>query len=183
MTETSTVDSRAARSVPGRDDGATTTQKGRVVESIVAASLVLASNGRLSPYLPFADDDGIDLILFDKCTSSVLPVQVKGWAAAQTGRSGVIQFDIRKATIRPFYRSILLAIRLDPVTYGIQQAWTVPMEKVAEIATEKDKIYAMCASTRAQSRDRCSMYRSDSLPELTRRLTGMLNDRMDHRHE
>jgi len=42
----------------------TQTQIGSIGEVTVAAQLMLLSNGRLSPFLPFADDDGIDLFIF-----------------------------------------------------------------------------------------------------------------------
>ncbi|MCH8158120.1 MAG: hypothetical protein IID18_10300 [Nitrospinae bacterium] len=44
--------------------GITTTQIGAIGEHIAASQLMLASQGRLSPFLPMADDDGIDLLIF-----------------------------------------------------------------------------------------------------------------------
>ncbi len=41
----------------------TDTQIGTIGEMTVASQLMLASDGRFSPFLPFADDDGIDLIV------------------------------------------------------------------------------------------------------------------------
>ena len=55
----------------------TDTQIGTIGEMTVASQLMLASGGRFSPFLPFADDDGIDLIIYDKVTGISLPVQVK----------------------------------------------------------------------------------------------------------
>ena len=48
--------------------GLTSTQKGTVNEYLVAALIVLASSGRLSPFVPLSDDHGIDLIALDKAT-------------------------------------------------------------------------------------------------------------------
>ena len=39
----------------------TSTQKGAIGEAIVGAQLMLASNGRLSPFRSIADDDGTEL--------------------------------------------------------------------------------------------------------------------------
>ena len=55
----------------------TQTQIGSIGEVTVAAQLMLLSHGRLSPFLPFADDEGIDLIVSDKLTGESLPVQTK----------------------------------------------------------------------------------------------------------
>lgn len=44
----------------------TSTQIGAIGESVVAVGLTLTSQGRLAPFKPFADDDGIDLLIYDK---------------------------------------------------------------------------------------------------------------------
>ena len=55
----------------------TSTQIGAIGEDIVASGLMIASHGRLSPFQPVADDDGIDLLIYDKKTGKALPIQVK----------------------------------------------------------------------------------------------------------
>ena len=52
----------------------TSTQIGAIGEAIVAAELTLASGGRLAPFKPFADDDGIDLLIYDKVTKRALKI-------------------------------------------------------------------------------------------------------------
>ena len=54
----------------------TSTQIGAIGESVVAVGLTLTSQGRLAPFKPFADDDGIDLLIYDKETKRALPIQV-----------------------------------------------------------------------------------------------------------
>ncbi len=71
----------------------TDTQIGTIGEVTVAAQLMLASGGRFSPFLPFADDDGIDLIVYDKVTGISLPVQVKARTSAKLGKSDTILFE------------------------------------------------------------------------------------------
>ena len=51
----------------------TATQKGAIGESIVAIQLIVESGGRLSPFEPLADDDGIDLLIYDKQTGYSAP--------------------------------------------------------------------------------------------------------------
>ena len=55
----------------------TATQKGAIGESIVAIQLILESGGRLSPFEPLADDDGIDLLIYDKETGTLCPSSSK----------------------------------------------------------------------------------------------------------
>ncbi|MEQ8282918.1 MAG: hypothetical protein RIC04_14270 [Parvibaculum sp.] len=62
----------------------TSTQIGAIGEAAVASALILGSGGRLAPFRPFADDDGVDLLVFDKVTRKAVPVQVKA-APASTG--------------------------------------------------------------------------------------------------
>lgn len=53
------------------------TQIGAVAENPVANALMVESAGRLSPFSPVADDDGIDLLIYDKESGRALPAQVK----------------------------------------------------------------------------------------------------------
>ncbi len=72
----------------------TSTQKGKVTEQLVASALLIASNGRLTPFVPLADDHGLDLIVLDKVTRRSISIQVKS-AIANASR-GTVQFDVRK---------------------------------------------------------------------------------------
>jgi hypothetical protein len=49
------------------------TQIGVLAENLVANE----PEGRLSPFQPIADDDGIDVLIYDKITGNALPVQIK----------------------------------------------------------------------------------------------------------
>ena len=91
----------------------TQTQVGTIGEVTVAAQLMLGSDGRFSPFLPFADDDGIDLIVYDKVTGVSLPVQVKARTSATLGKSDTVVFDVRRKTFGGHAGAFLLAILLD----------------------------------------------------------------------
>ena len=52
----------------------TSTQIGALAENVVANELMIESGGRLSPFQPIADDDGIDLLVYDKVTGNALPI-------------------------------------------------------------------------------------------------------------
>lgn len=62
------------------------TQKGTIGELIVSAGILEASNGRLSPFRPVADDDGLDLLILDKDSRCTLPLQVKPARRRPPGR-------------------------------------------------------------------------------------------------
>jgi len=136
-------DTRARRAA-----GTTSTQVGKACETLVACSLMLASRGRLSPFMPLADDDGLDLILLDKLTAKTILVQVKGWTSPDAGDHGIVQFDVRKKTIRGHYGSLLLAVRVDLKEVRITQSWVMPMAAVPDLASDKRDIFAIRASTK-----------------------------------
>ena len=71
----------------------TQTQIGTIGEVTVAAQLMLGSNGRFSPFLPFADDDGIDLIVYDKVTGASL-------------QNGLLSIDLERPMVEPQVRTI-----------------------------------------------------------------------------
>ena len=73
----------------------TSTQKGTVTEHMVASLLMLASGGRLSPFMPMSDDHGIDLIVLDKITNISLAIQIKS-AIANPNRSSASALDALK---------------------------------------------------------------------------------------
>lgn len=60
------------------------TQIGVIGENLLANAVMKASDGRLSPFRSIADDDGLDVLFFDK----------------QTGNSGAMQLKCRTFTIR-----------------------------------------------------------------------------------
>lgn len=75
----------------------TSTQIGSIAENLVANALMVASHGRLSPFWPVADDDGIDLLIYDKESGRALPAQVKSRTVALkrrgSAKSGEVVFS------------------------------------------------------------------------------------------
>jgi len=53
------------------------TQKGAIGEMMLAAALTCYSDGQLCCFQPVADDDGIDLLIYNKATRLTLALQVK----------------------------------------------------------------------------------------------------------
>ena len=141
------------------DMGLTSTQKGTVTEHMVASLLMLASGGRLSPFMPMSDDHGIDLIVLDKITNISLAIQIKS-AIANPNRS-TVQFDVRKATHAAFANRYLLAVLFEPDKFAIAKFWLIPMADVPTIAIEQATKFALSPSTSPTSRDRYHSFRYD----------------------
>ena len=155
----------------------TSTQIGTIGEVTVAAQLMLGSEGRFSPFLPFADDDGIDLIVYDKVTGISLPVQVKARTSAKLGKSDTILFDVRRKTFSDHDGEFLLAILLDMAGGLIKRAWLIPMSELSSVARVGAKKLSITPSAKEQSKDRYTPYRCTDMAEVARRLAAYLDRR------
>jgi hypothetical protein len=154
--------------------GLTSTQKGKVNEYLVAASIVLASSGRLSPFVPLSDDHGIDLIALDKVSQHSIYLQVKS-AVANLKRK-TVQFDVQKSTFRPVPNLLLLAVLFEPATVSVGTSWLIPMSEVPSVSIDQADKYALSPSPIATSRDRYQPYRHEGphalVASLLRRFDG-----------
>lgn len=139
--------------------GLTSTQKGTVNEYLVAASIMLASSGRLSPFVPLSDDHGIDLIALDKASQRSVCLQVKS-AIARSKRK-TVQFDVQKTTFKSAPDLLLLAILFEPATVSVGTSWLIPMAEVPSVSVEQTDKYALTPSTDATSKDRYQRYRHE----------------------
>ena len=142
----------------------TSTQKGKVTEQLVASALLIASNGRLAPFVPLADDHGLDLIVLDKVTRRSISIQVKS-AIANASR-GTVQFDVRKQTYSKVAGEYLLMVVFEPARLALAASWLIPMAIVPDVATEQPEKYALVPSLKATSKDRCRPYRHDDAHAL-----------------
>ncbi|MEM6683802.1 MAG: hypothetical protein AAF607_16325 [Pseudomonadota bacterium] len=145
----------------------TDTQKGAISEHVVAASLMLASDGRLSPYLPIADDDGIDLLVYDKLSKTSFPVQVKSRSKPDKAARGTVQFDVRRATFSE--DGYLLALLFGDGA-SVARSWLVPMHELPSVAGVRKDKFVLTPSPKETSNDRYSPYRCADLEEATQRL-------------
>lgn len=150
-----------------------TIQKGKAVEALVASTLILASEGRLSPYVPVSDDCGIDLLVFDKITHRILPIQIKARIANPSRQT--VQFNVGKATLADLPNRFLLGVLLDPESISMTASWLIPMARLSEVSTEKPDMYSVKPSFSADTRDRCRTYRLDTASELTAAILKAIN--------
>lgn len=151
----------------------TTTQIGAVGESVAATGLVLASGGRLAPFRPYADDDGIDLLIYDKVSKAVMPLQVKSRTKVDNEKAMTVQFDTRKATFSDEGSSHLLALLLDGSELAC--AWLIPMVDLRQVSKESKTKYAVVASAKTTSNDRFTPYRHFSHEDLAKAVIAALS--------
>lgn len=154
------------------DHSLTTTQIGAIGEAVVAVGLMAASGGRLAPFEPVADDDGVDLLLFDKLTGKAVPLQVKSRTGFDDPKTETVQFDVRHSTFAE--RGYSLLALLDGT--AVRKLWLIPGDRLAGVATRKASKFVVVASAKAGSKDRYREFRHDGLAsaaeEILRHIVG-----------
>lgn len=138
-----------------------------MAELAVAAALMLGSDGRLSPFVPLSDDHGVDLVVADKATGRLAPVQVKSWSALPLA-AGRVQFDVKAATAHGGRDTLLVCVHFDPEAAAIRASWVMAMDRVSDLVKLKSGTYALRPSVRPNSRDKFRRYRHATVPSMVR---------------
>ena len=143
----------------------TTTQIGAIGEAAVAIGITLASKGRLAPFKPLADDDGIDLLIYDKVTKRALPIQVKSRTKFDNDKAETVQFDVQKTTYADEGGSHLLAVLMDGT--NLTCSWLIPMTALSETARQGKNKYTIVPSAKSTSKDRYSRFRRNTFSAIS----------------
>jgi hypothetical protein len=147
-----------------------TTQRGAIGESVVATGLMLASEGRLSPYKPIADDDGLDLLLVDKLSRSIIQLQVKCRTRVDNPKAETVQFDVQLNTFAEDGRGYVLGILLDGA--AVRRAWLIPRAELRTVARSSSEKLVVVASAKDGSEDRFRRFRHDGFESVARAILG-----------
>jgi hypothetical protein len=139
---------------------------------------MLGSSGRLSAFTPLADDHGVDLIVFDKQTGVMMPVQVKSWTKAP-GARGTVQFDVQKTTYSGTAESILIAVLFEPAEAVIRMSWLMSMDEIPNKSVSRKGKYALSPSVRPDTSDRYRDFRHDDLQSLVAAVIEKIEVRSD----
>jgi len=137
----------------------TSTQIGAIGEAVIAAGLMLESDGRLAPFKPLADDDGIDLLLFDKETKKPIPLQIKCRRKVDNASAGTVEFDVRCNKVPP--SGYVLTALLDGPS--VRTVWLIPVDAFKALAMRKAEKFVMVACAKRDSEDRYREYRHEGL--------------------
>ena len=148
----------------------TATQKGAIGESIVAIQLILESGGRLSPFEPLADDDGIDLLIYDKETGHSAPLQVKTRTGTVKRNPNIVHFQVRRATFDSNVDGFVLGVLLDPEGTGVVRAWLIPMKDLPGLAGSNERSLVIRPSMKLDSEDKFMPYRYEGIGGVARRM-------------
>jgi hypothetical protein len=145
------------------------TQKGAIGENLLVNVVMKASNGRLSPFKPIADDDGLDVLFFDKETGRSVAIQLK-CRTNTDGRGNTVQFDVREATFKEERYAFLVAALFNKDMNGFVCTWFIPMKDVKTIGNKKPDKYVLTPSRSEGCADKYKEFRCDSDNELTQHI-------------
>jgi hypothetical protein len=148
----------------------TSTQRGAIGESLTAVGLMLASGSRLAPYKPVADDDGVDLLLVDKKSRSIVQLQVKCRTKVDDAKAETVQFDVQVNTFAENAKGYVLGILLNGAV--VRRAWLVPLGELRSVARSSPDKLVVVASAKEESRDRFRKFRHDGFESVARVILG-----------
>jgi hypothetical protein len=104
--------------------GLSESQKGRIIEQLVGATLILQSDGALRVSLPLVDDEGVDLVVGNRSNDKTLLLQIKG--RFSLNRRGYYRADVRRATCVPNPNKFLLFVYYDAAAASLgETCWLV----------------------------------------------------------
>ena len=145
------------------------TQIGVIGENLLANAVMKASRGRLSPFHPLADDDGLDVLFFDKKTGNSVAIQLK-CRTATDGKGNTAQFDVRKATFKEKRRAFLVAALFNKEMTDFICTWFIPIKEITNVGNEKSDKYVITPSKHEDSGDKYRGFRCANADELTQHI-------------
>jgi hypothetical protein len=156
------------------------TQIGAVAENLVASVLMIESRGRLSAFHPVADDDGIDLLIYDKASGTALPVQVKSRSVTlkrsrTKARGDTAHFQFRRSNFNLERLAAAVFILTNEDGYGMRCGWVVPMAEIPQLARKATKTFVIRANSSERSKDKYVKYRCGDAASLCACIQNMLN--------
>ena len=137
------------------------TQIGAIGENLLVNAVMKASDGRLSPFQPLADDDGLDVLFFDKLTGNSVAIQLKCRTVSvrkrnSDERGNAVHFQVRHATFKEARRAYLIAALFNEELTHFICTWLIPMELLPEIGMDISGKYIVRPSKAAGSVSRKS---------------------------
>jgi hypothetical protein len=151
------------------------TQIGAIGENLLVNAVMKASDGRLSPFQPLADDDGLDVLFFDKLTGKSVAIQLKCRTVALKKRGSEerghnVHFEVRKATFNDARRAWLVAALFNEDLTQFVSTWFMPLASLPEVARNSAHKWVIRPSRSAASADRFIAYRCATAETLAQRI-------------
>jgi len=151
------------------------TQIGAIGENLLVNAVMKASDGRLSPFQPLADDDGLDVLFFDKLTGKSVAIQLKCRTVAlkkpgSEERGKRIHFEIRKSKFNEARRTFLVVALFNEDMNQFLATWFLPLSLVPDLARSSGDKWVLRPSSAANSTDRFVDFRCATAELLAERI-------------
>lgn len=151
------------------------TQIGAIGENLLINAVMKASEGRLTPFQPLADDDGLDVLFFDKLTGNSVAIQLKCRTVTirkrnSDERGNVVHFQVRQATFNEARRAYLVAALFNDDLTNFVATWFIPMELLPEVGKDISSKWVIRPSKAEGSADRYTPYRCMTAEDLAERI-------------
>lgn len=158
------------------------TQIGAIGENLLINAVMKASDGRLSPFQPLADDDGLDVLFFDKLTGNSVAIQLKCRTVSirkrnSDERGNAVHFQVRQATFNEARRAYLVAALFNEELTHFVCTWFIPMGLLPEIGKDISGKYVIRPSKAEGSADKYVSFRCMTAEELAQRIIAVCEGR------
>ena len=153
----------------------TSTQIGALAENLVANELIIELDGRLSPFQPIADDDGIDVLFYDKVSGKAIPIQIKARTTTinkpgRQERGNTVHFEVRKATLKDDRNALLLCVLLNESLRFTERAWLMSLSELQELSSDRETKFVIRANKDLATKDKYKPYQCADMHEVAERL-------------
>jgi hypothetical protein len=143
-----------------------------------------ASEGRLSPFQPLADDDGLDVLFFDKVSGHSVAIQLKCRTVTlkkpkSEERGDGVHFELRKSTFNEGRRAHLVAALLNDDLTHFVATWFFPLALLPKVARNAGDKWVIRPSKALASADRFVSYRCLTDTELANRIVYLCQQQLN----
>ncbi len=113
-------------------------QKGKVIEHLIAAACVLQSSGLLRISVPLVDDEGVDLVVTHKITDRTILLQIK--SRFTLSKRKAYRAQVRRVSLRPAPNRFLLFVYYDRMQVRLGETiWLVPTPEFYKLTGNQNK--------------------------------------------
>lgn len=147
------------------------TQIGAIGENLLVNAVMKGSGGRLSPFQPFADDDGIDCLFWDKTTGQSVAIQLKCrtvtlYKPGTKERGNQTHFEVRKTTFNEARRAYLVAGLCNEELTGFTVTWFIPMSTLPELARNSASKWVIRPGRTSRKAARTALRLTGAVPSM-----------------
>ena len=107
-------------------------QKGQIIEQLVAATCLLQSEGMLRVSRPLVDDEGVDLVITHRTTDRSVLLQIK--SRFTLSKKGSYRANVRRVALRASNNRCLLFVYYDAKKAALgERLWFIPTMDFARL--------------------------------------------------